>query len=130
MRLPILLAPALMLTACAPIEGSTGAEASSSRQCFSPVGIRLVALGPDGAYLRARTGEAVLMSGDAGCLTAPGDPAITLRPLGDERSDVCLGDSARLDLRGQAVIERTCNVRLVRVVSEDEVRALPHREGP
>ena len=128
MRLPVLLAPVLALAACAPMDG-TGAD-GSTRQCFSPVGVSIVSLTADGAYLRARSGQALMFSGDAGCLAAPGDPAVTHRALGDERSNLCLGDSARLDLRGQAVVGRTCNVRLVRVVSEDEVRALPHREGP
>ncbi|MBW8304738.1 MAG: hypothetical protein K0M78_12555, partial [Brevundimonas sp.] len=64
----------------------------SARRCFSPTEIRLIKFEPGvGAYVRARTGEALLLTGPAACLDVTHEASIGLRARGLETSDVCLG---------------------------------------
>jgi hypothetical protein len=124
-----LFASLLLVAGCAPM--ADGGDAASARRCFPSAGAQLIKLDPgSGAYLRVRSGEALEFTGDAACLNPSGDPTVTLRPLGPDNADVCLGDAAHLDIRSHAVPLRSCNVRLARVVPRAEIERMPDRESP
>lgn len=121
----------LMLSGCAPMAESPQGGQASVRRCFSPEGARLIKLDPAaGAYVRTRSGQSLELTGLAACLDAPGDPGIALVALGPDDADVCLGDSARLRIRSQAAVERTCDVRVARVVPQDEIARMSGRQIP
>ena len=132
MRLIGTLAALLIVSGCAPTEaGAPGMADSSARRCFSPSDIRLIKLEPgDGAYVRARSGEALLLTGPAACLDVAQDASIGVRAVGLSTSDICLGDPAHLDIRSHAQVLRTCNVTVARVVPQSEIARLPGRQSP
>lgn len=132
MRLFATFATLLAICGCAPTGPATppGAEASA-RRCFSPSGVRLIKFQPgDGVYVRARTGEALLLTGSAACLDVTNDASIGLRAFGLDSADVCLGDPTHLDIRSHAAILRTCNVQVARVVPQTEIDRLSGRQSP
>lgn len=132
MRLIATCAAALAICGCAPTgPGTTPGVETSARRCFSPSDIRLIKFQPgDGVYVRARTGEALLLTGSAACLDVTNDASIGLRALGLPSADVCLGDPAHLDIRSHAAILRTCNVTVSRVVPQSEIARLSGRQSP
>ncbi len=132
MRLFPAFATVLAITGCAPTGTGAppGAEASA-RRCFSSSDIRLIKFEPgDGVYVRARTGEALLLTGSAACLDVTNDASIGVRAIGLDSADVCLGDPAHLDIRSHAAILRTCNVQVSRVVPQTEISRLSGRQSP
>lgn len=132
MRLVGTLATLLLVAGCAPMgaEAPLGAE-TSARRCFTPNEARLIKLDPgSGVYIRTRSGEAIQLTGPAACLDVSDDPAISLRAVGPENADVCIGDRAHLDIRSHAVGLRTCDVEVARVVPQSEIARLPDRQSP
>lgn len=132
MRLVGTLAALLLVAGCAPMGADAPLEANASaRRCFTPTEARLIKFEPGaGVYVRTRSGEALQLTGPAACLDAPGDPAISLRAVGPEGADICIGDPAHLHIRGHAVTERTCNVEVARVVPSGEIARLADRQSP
>ena len=103
----------------------------SARRCFTPSEARLIKLDPgSGAYIRTRSGPAVLVTGPAACLDVSDEPSIDLRAVGPDGADVCIGDPAHLDIRSHATILRTCNVEVARIVPQSEIARLPDRQSP
>lgn len=132
MRLFATFATLLAISGCAPngTGAPPGAE-TAARRCFSSSDIRLIKFQPgDGVYVRARTGEALLLTGSAACLDVKNDASIGLRAVGADGADVCLGDPAHLDIRSHAAILRTCNVQVSRVVPQSEIDRLSGRQSP
>jgi len=132
MRLVGTLTTLLIVTGCAPIGADAPSDSvSSARRCFTPGDARLIKLDPaSGAYVRTRSGEAVLLTGPAACLDVSGDPGIGLRAVGPENADVCIGDRVHLDIRSHSAILRTCDVEVARVVPQSEIARLPDRQSP
>jgi len=132
MRLIGTFAALLVVSGCAP----TGADAPgtagvSARRCFSSSDIRLIKFEPgDGAYVRTRTGEALLLTGPAACLDVTYEASVGVRAVGLATSDICLGDPAHLDVRSHAQALRTCNVTVARVVPQSEIARLSGRQSP
>ena len=111
-------------------EAQLGAEASA-RRCFTPSEARLIKFEPGaGAYVRTRSGEAVLLTGPSACLDGSGEASIGLRAVGAENADVCIGDPAHLDIRSHSTVLRTCNVEVARVVPQREIAQLEDRQSP
>ncbi|NJC41514.1 hypothetical protein GGQ87_001772 [Brevundimonas alba] len=132
MRLVGTLATVLIVTGCAPMATDGAADGQgTARRCFTPAEARLIKLQPsDGAYVRVRSGEALLLTGEAACLSTPDRAEVVVRAVGLAGSDICLGDPAHLDLRSHAAILRTCNVQVARVVPQSEISRLPARQSP
>jgi hypothetical protein len=132
MRLVGTLATVLILAGCVPAGADRSfSGATSARRCFSPTETRLIKFQPgEGAYVRARTGEALLLTGPAACLDVTEEASIGLRARGLEGSDVCIGDRAHLDIRSHAAIFRTCDVRVSRVAPQSEIAQLADRQSP
>lgn len=129
MRVAGSLACLILLAGFAPMkmEGQSSAR-EAPRRCFASTDLRLVKFEPgSGVVVRTRSGQALELSGPGPCLDVTDNPRIGLRPLGLDGADVCIGDSARLDIRSQASIERTCNVRVARIVPESEIARIPDR---
>lgn len=126
------LATLLAICGCAPTGTGAppGAEASA-RRCFSPSDMRVIKFqAGDGVYVRARTGEALLLTGSAACLDVTNEASIGVRAIGLDSADVCLGDPAHLDIRSHAALLRTCNVQVSRVVPQAEIDRLSGRQSP
>lgn len=132
MRLVGTLATLLLITGCAPMgaEAQLGAD-TSARRCFTPSEARLIKFEPGtGAYVRTRSGEAVLLTGSSACLDFSGEASIGLRAIGAENADVCIGDPAHLDIRSHSAVLRTCNVEIARTVPQSEIARLEGRQSP
>lgn len=132
MRLVGTLAALLVIAGCAPMGADASLEGEApARRCFSPTDTRLIKFEPGvGAYVRARTGEALLLTGPAACLDVTQEASIGLRARGLDTADVCLGDPAHLDIRSHATILRTCNVVVSRVAPQSEIAQLSGRQSP
>ncbi len=132
MRLAGTLAALLVVSGCAPTDaGAPQTAGTSARRCFSSSDMRLIKFEPGaGVYVRARTGEALLLTGPAACLDVATEASIGVRAFGLDTSDVCLGDPAHLDIRSHAAILRTCDVTVSRVVPQSEIARLSGRQSP
>lgn len=103
----------------------------AERRCFPSEGARTISrAGTVPVYLRVRTGQTLEIAADPVCVDAGYRPGITVRPLGPEGANFCIGDSASLDVESPSVIARTCRANLVRVVPESEVTGLSNRVRP
>ncbi len=113
----------------APVAAPSGAD-NEPRRCFASSDIRLIKFQPgSGAFVRTRSGQTLELTGSGPCLDVNDDPRVGLRPLGLDGGDFCVGDSVRLDISSRASIQRTCNVRVARVVPESEVARIPGRRS-
>ncbi len=124
------------LAACAPTEGAPTASRiatadSGARQCFSPSRItNFTRAGTDQIYVRA-LGGGVFSVRSAGCPDLGTANSLALTPLGGlGGSDLCVGDSARIQVANNNFGPPQCIARVERSLSPAEVEALPSRERP
>jgi len=135
---PAAVAAIAALTAsCAPVDGAgapgDSAAAGPERQCFSPEQVRNFRQGrPNQLYVRVIRGEVYELNSSGGCtdLDFAQRLAITADGAGLAGGRICTGDWARITLPGSAAAVSTCRARVDRVLTAEEVAALPSAHRP
>ena len=128
---------AALTASCAPT-ADTGASADGmaagpERQCFSPEQVRNFRQGrPGQLYIRVTRNDVYELNSSGGCtdLDFAQRLAITADGAGLAGGRICTGDWARITLPGSAAPVSTCRARVDRVLSADEVAALPSAHRP
>ena len=123
--------------ACAPtsdaaMEGDS-AGARPERQCFSPEQVRNFRQGgPGQLYIRVTRNDVYELNSSGGCtdLDFAQRVAITADGAGLAGGRICTGDWARITLPGSTAPVSTCRARVDRVLSEEQVAALPSAHRP
>ncbi|MFN3931936.1 MAG: hypothetical protein ACK4JY_09330 [Brevundimonas sp.] len=131
-----LAALAVLGTSCAPTAESGIPEDSAAvqpeRQCFSTDQVRNFRDGEHGQlFIRAQRDQVFELNTSGGCfdvstansLVILGDP-----PLGGSR--ICTGDWARIGVPGSSAPGGVCRARVERVLTAEEVAALPGAHRP
>ena len=134
---PAAVAALAVLTAsCAPTADTAGPGDSAStrpeRQCFSTDQVRNFREGESGRlYIRAQRDQVFELNTSGGCLdlnvasslVITGDP-----PLGGSR--ICTGEWARISVPGSSAPSGVCRARVERVLTAEQVAALPAAHRP
>lgn len=125
----------VLAAGCAPTAdtGVAGdsAAARPERQCFNADQVRNFRQGASGQlYVRAMRDQVFELNTSGGCmdLDAANRLAITADPMVGSR--ICTGDWARITLPGSASPVNTCRARVERILSAEEVAALPAAHRP
>lgn len=126
---------ALAVVSCAPtadtVETADGG-ARPERQCFSVEQVRNFREGETGLlYIRAARDEVFELNTAGGCLDLNVATSLAITadpPLAGSR--VCTGDWARINLPGSSAPMAACRARVVRVLTPEQVAALPSRHRP
>ena len=128
-------AMAVLTASCAPVDGPAPGDSASARperQCFSTEQVRNFRQGESGRlYIRALRDQVFELNTSGGCmdldlahrLVITADP-----PLGGSR--ICTGDWARITLPGSTAPSAMCRARVDRVLTADQVAALPSAHRP
>ena len=108
----------------------TPAPASPERQCFSPQQVEnFRTAGGNTLYLKARTGATYELNATGACNDLDGTVQLAIMPeLGLSR--LCSGDWATIAVPGSARPVERCRVQITKVLSAEEVAALPSRYRP
>jgi len=129
----------LAFTACAPTgepgsSGSAMAATGPERQCFDVNQVENFRQGEIGeVYFRVRRNQVFKVDSAAGCQDLDFANRLAILPDvgGSVGSRICTGDWARLVVPGaSSPAASMCRVRVDRVLSADEVAALPSRSRP
>jgi len=136
-RLTLSAVAALLAASCAPTAG-TGtdgdrADARPERQCFSPDQVRNFRQGRMGQlYVRAMRDDVYELNASGGCtdLDFAQRLAITADGAALAGGRLCTGDWARITVPGSASSLQTCRARVSRVLTAEEVAALPSAQRP
>ena len=130
-------AGAVMVASCAPTSDTRmdgdSAGARPERQCFSPEQVRNFRQGrPGQLYVRVTRNDVYELNSSGGCtdLDFAQRLAITADGAGLAGGRICTGDWARITLPGSASPISTCRARVDRVLTEEEVAALPSSHRP
>ena len=128
-------AMAVLTASCAPVDGVVPGDSASARperQCFSTEQVRNFRQGESGRlYVRALRDQVFELNTSGGCmdLDVAHRVAITADPpLGGSR--ICTGDWARITLPGSAAPSAMCRARVDRVLTAEQVAALPSAHRP
>ncbi len=128
---------ATLAVACAPTPdmGADGdrAAARPERQCFSPEQVRNFRQGrPGQLYVRVMRSDVYELNSSGGCtdLDLAQRLAITADGAGLAGGRLCTGDWARITLPGSTSPIRTCRARVERVLTDEEIAALPDAHRP
>ncbi|HYD28056.1 DUF6491 family protein [Brevundimonas sp.] len=128
---------AVLTASCAPVDGMGGpedrADSRLERQCFTPQNVRNFRQGgPGKLYVRANSNDVFELNTAGGCtdLDFAQRLAITADGPGLAGGRVCTGDWARITLPGSTSPVSTCRARIDRVLTDDEVAALPSAQRP
>ncbi|HYC67074.1 DUF6491 family protein [Brevundimonas sp.] len=128
---------AALSASCAPVDGMGGpddsAGASPERQCFTPQHVRNFRQGgPGKLYVRSNSNAVFELNTAGGCtdLDFAQRLAITADGVGLAGGRVCTGDWARITLPGSTSAASTCRARIDRVLTDEEVAALPSAHRP
>lgn len=128
---------AALTASCAPVDGmgepGDGDSARLERQCFSPQHVRNFRQGgPGKLYVRANSNDVFELNTAGGCtdLDFAQRLAITADGPGLVGNRVCTGDWARITLPGSTSPVSTCRARIDRVLTDEEVAALPSAHRP
>lgn len=126
----------VLTAACAPVDemGAPGdGAARAERQCFSPEQVRNFRQGRTGQlYVRASRNDVYELNSAGGCtdLDFAQQLAITADGAGLAGGRICTGDWARITVPGSTSRLSTCRARVDRVLTADEVAALPGAQRP
>ncbi|MEN5113111.1 DUF6491 family protein [Brevundimonas diminuta] len=130
---PALLAATFTIASCAPVSGAGDQTAASAapRQCIFQRDIRNFRVSNDGRNVYVRTGmKSVYQLETLGvCPDLENALAIGFRPNGGLTS-LCVGDWTRIVSAPRDFADTSCNVRMVKGLTEAEVAALPARDRP
>ena len=125
-----------LATSCAPTADS-GMDGDSAarpeRQCFSPEQVRNFRQGgPGQLYIRVTRNDVYELNSSGGCtdLDFAQRLAITADGAALAGGRICTGDWARITLPGSTSPISTCRARVDRVLTADEVAALPSAHRP
>lgn len=128
---------AVLATSCAPVDdiGGPGDTAGlrPERQCFSPEQVRNFRQGrPGQLYVRVNRDDVYELNAAGGCtdLDFAQQLAITADGAGLAGGRICTGDWARITLPGSTSRLSMCRARVDRVLTADEVAALPSAQRP
>ena len=128
---------ALAGATCAPTSdmGGDGDRASvrPERQCFSPEQVRNFRQGrPGQLYIRVTRNDVYELNSSGGCvdLDFAQRLAITADGAGMAGGRLCTGDWARITVPGSTSALSTCRARVSRVLTPEEVAALPAAHRP
>lgn len=135
MRAITLLSLGLTIAAggCAPGPNlNREAQTAAARPCFYPNQVRNFRASSDGIlYVRDTRGAVYQLDSTAGCWDIGSQFALTITPyLGGGSDRLCVGDEARIGLTSSGFGPRSCRARVTRVLSEEQVAALPSRDRP
>jgi hypothetical protein len=120
------------LTACAPAPrtgATTGAQ--PERQCFSSATVTNFRQGDIGRiYLKAGHRQVFEVEAAGACPDLDDANFLAIQSDYSVGSRLCVGDSARITVRGSTTPLTTCRVRINRRLTADEIAALPDRQRP
>ncbi|HYC75959.1 DUF6491 family protein [Brevundimonas sp.] len=126
-----------LAASCAPTPDSgmdgDSASARPERQCFSADQVRNFRQGRSGQlYVRVTRNDVYELNSSGGCtdLDFAQRLAITADGAALSGGRLCTGDWARITLPGSAAPVSTCRARVDRVLSAEEVAALPSAHRP
>jgi len=126
-----------LAASCAPVDGAgapgDSAAARPERQCFSPEQVRNFRQGrPGQLYVRVIRNDVYELNSSGGCtdLDFAQRVAITADGASLAGGRICTGDWARITLPGSASPISTCRARVDRVLTAEEVAALPDAHRP
>ena len=134
---PVAAAAMAILTAsCAPTDtGAPGdsAAARAERQCFSADQVRNFRAGGHGQlYIRVTRDQVFELNSSGGCLDLDFAQRLAITPDGASMAGgrICTGDWARITLPGSTAPLSTCRARVDRMLTAEEVAALPNAHRP
>lgn len=133
----VLAASAVLAAGCAPMSDSVAPETTAAgpeRQCFISSQVRnFRSNGTTQLYVRANDNSVYELNTSGGCFDLDSATSLTIVPdgAGLAGSRVCTGDWARLTVSpatrpGGGV----CRARVERVLTPEQVAALPSRQRP
>ena len=140
--LPLISAAALSLVAasCAPTTetadgaGPASAGAGPERQCFTPDRVRNFRQGPrvGQIFVRAERDLVFEINSAGGCTNLDFAVRMSIVPdgVGLAGGRTCVGDSVRIVTPGRTAATSTCRARITRVLTPEEVAALPASQRP
>lgn len=133
------LVPAILLTAlvtaCAPGPSAapgmeTAAARPTPRPCFEPDRVINFRAGEtQQLYLRVLGGTVYQVS-SAGCQDLGVTNALAIAPATGVGSRLCVGDTARISVAGSTFPQGPCLARIDRILTPEQVEALPSRQRP
>ncbi|MDB5422276.1 MAG: hypothetical protein JWR59_2223 [Brevundimonas sp.] len=108
---------------------ATPEPARPERQCFSPQQVQnFRSAGPTTVYLKVGANTVYELQTAGGCNDLEGAYQLSIQPeLG---SRLCSGDWANIVVPGSARPLERCRVQITKVLSAEEVAALPDRSRP
>lgn len=127
---------AVLTASCAPVDDMGGpgesAGARPERQCFSPEQVRNFRQGRTGQlYLRANHDDVYELNTAGGCTDLDFAQQLAITADGGlAGSRICTGDWARITVPGSTSRLSTCRARVDRVLTADQVAALPSAQRP
>ncbi|HYC97617.1 DUF6491 family protein [Brevundimonas sp.] len=127
---------AVLTASCAPVDtGAPGdsAAARPERQCFIAGQVRNFRAGDTGRlYIRVVRNDVYELNSSGGCtdLDFAQQLAITPDVGGLAGGRICVGDWARITLPASAAPVRTCRAMVSRVLTAEDVAALPSAHRP
>jgi len=122
-----------VLPACAPVAGDGLArEVPRARQCFSVSQVDNFVQGrPDQVFLRVGRNQVYELNAAGGCPDMDFANRMALIPDGGMISRrLCTDDWARIVVPGSTSQTSVCRVQVSRVLTADEIAALPLRQRP
>ena len=132
-----LAALTVLATACAPTSDTAmpgdSAAARPERQCFSAEQVRNFRAGSTGQlYIRVMRDDVYELNSSGGCVDLDFAQRLAITPDvgGFAGGRICTGDWARITLPASSAPVRTCRARVSRVLTEEEVAALPGAHRP
>ncbi len=134
----VLALGAVLAASCAPtadtgMDGDRAEARRPERQCFSPEQVRNFRTGrPGQLYVRVMRNDVYELNSSGGCtdLDFAQRVAITADGAGMAGGRLCTGDWARITLPGSTSPLSTCRARVDRVLTAEEVAALPDAHRP
>lgn len=126
---------AVLAASCAPTADTAGAEGNAAtgpeRQCFNSDQVRnFRAGGSNQLYIRSQRDQVFELNTSGGCLDLNFANALVItgdRPLGGNR--ICTGDWAQIRVLGTSQ-PSSCRARVERVLTAEQVAALPSAQRP
>jgi hypothetical protein len=137
MTTPVAAAALAVLTAsCAPTEAGMQGDSAAvrpERQCFSAEQIRNFRQGrPGQVYVRVVRNDVYELNSSGGCTDLDFAQRLAITPDGASMAGgrICTGDWARITVPGSTAPVSTCRARVDRLLTAEEVAALPSAHRP
>ncbi|MBW8304134.1 MAG: hypothetical protein K0M78_09375 [Brevundimonas sp.] len=127
---------AVVTASCAPVSNTAApgdsASAGTGQQCFNADQVRNFRQGGSGTlYIRSLRNQVFELKTSGGCLGLDMAHQLSITsdlPVGGNR--ICTGDWARITLPSSAIPGSTCRALVDRVLTDEEVAALPSAHRP